>query len=395
MNEIKFKEFYQAALKGHEGQYHYAAHSHHLWPDVSKLAHEEAWNDAALKSDNKWGKIFETIIPDVQKLIADILHLKESKNIVFAPNTHELVNRLFSLFPHKQEIKLLTTDSEFHSFNRQLSRLEEDGRVVATRVNTDSIFTDRKKWVDDFIQKIQTTDFDMIFMSTVFFNSGFAFSNADLERIVESVPKKTMIVLDGYHGFCALPYDFSKLEGRIFFIAGGYKYAQAGEGVCFMVTPPGEWRPANTGWFAEFNNLHLAPGKTVAYAEGANAFWGGTFDPTGLYRFRAIWSFFKEQGITVSMIHAHVFAMQKAGLTNGLHQDQLLMNFDDFLDGHHGHFLTYQHSTEEAAQAFSNRLTEKKILHDRRGTRVRLGFGLYQDFDDVLYLVRNYPYNEP
>ena len=46
-------------------------------------------------------------------------------------------------------------------------------------------------------------------------------------------------MIDGYHGFMALPTDFAAIAGRAFYLAGGYKYAMAGEGVCFMHCPPG------------------------------------------------------------------------------------------------------------------------------------------------------------
>ena len=37
------------------------------------------------------------------------------------------------------------------------------------------------------------------------------------------------------------------------YLAGGYKYAMAGEGACFMHCPPGFGaRPRNTGWYASF-----------------------------------------------------------------------------------------------------------------------------------------------
>ena len=51
-----------------------------------------------------------------------------------------------------------------------------------------------------------------------------------------------MLALDGYHAFLARPVDLSGLADRAFFLAGGYKYAMAGEGACFLHCPPG-WLP--------------------------------------------------------------------------------------------------------------------------------------------------------
>lgn len=389
MSVINYKHLYTKSLQGHEGLYHFAAHSHHLWPDISFEGHQEAWFDASLKSDKKWDKIFSEVIPDVQNLIADILSLQNPRRIVFAPNTHELLNRVLSLFPADKDLHVLTTTSEFYSFSRQISRLEENNKTKVTRASTTTIFENRKKWIAEFIEQLKSAKYDLVFLSQVFFDSGFAFTDNELEEIVNAKPDHTLFVLDGYHGFCALPYNLSKIEGKIFYMAGGYKYAQAGEGVCFMVVPPGNWRPANTGWFASFTTLHQAATEKVGYGEDADAFWGGTFDPTGLYRFRAIWTLFKKEGLTVAKIHKHVEFLQSATLRNYLPEHTTALYDQDNLLDWHGHFLTFLAPSEEVASSLSEQLIQRKILHDRRGLRIRIGFGLYQTDEELLYLIRN------
>ena len=85
----------------------------------------------------------------------------------------------------------------------------------------------------------------------------------------------TLIVVDGYHGYMALPTDLAAIEARAFYLSGGYKYAMAGEGVAFLHAPPGLVpRPRDTGWYAAFEALE-APNTTgdpnaVAYP----ASWG-------------------------------------------------------------------------------------------------------------------------
>ena len=39
-------------------------------------------------------------------------------------------------------------------------------------------------------------------------------------------------------GFMARPTDLSDIADRAFYLAGGYKYAMAGEGCCFLHCPP-------------------------------------------------------------------------------------------------------------------------------------------------------------
>jgi selenocysteine lyase/cysteine desulfurase len=52
----------------------------------------------------------------------------------------------------------------------------------------------------------------------------------------------------------------------------------------------------------------------------------------------------------------------------------------------HGHFLTFEAPDIAQAEYAQKKLIEQHILIDRRGPRLRIGFGLYQDQQDVLDL---------
>src|SRR5262249_32478204 len=105
---------------------HLAAHSHHFWPAAACDGHRRALHDAARPADDKWETIFGTLIPRVQRGIATILALPDPTSVAFAPNTHDFVRRLLSARPPGAAPRILTSDSEFHSFTRQIARLEED-----------------------------------------------------------------------------------------------------------------------------------------------------------------------------------------------------------------------------------------------------------------------------
>ncbi|HBN88652.1 MAG TPA: selenocysteine lyase, partial [Rheinheimera sp.] len=91
-----YQQFYQRFLQANAGKQHFACHSHHYWPDVTRDAMLEYWDDTARLVDDKWQYIFAEKVPQTQQLIADILQLPQPEQIVFAPNTHELVMRLLS-----------------------------------------------------------------------------------------------------------------------------------------------------------------------------------------------------------------------------------------------------------------------------------------------------------
>jgi selenocysteine lyase/cysteine desulfurase len=93
-----YKKYYKRFLEANVGIQHYASHSHHYWPDVTREAMLEYWDDSARYVDDKWDHIFTNKLPETQKLIASILKLSAPEQIVFAPNTHEFVYRLLSCF---------------------------------------------------------------------------------------------------------------------------------------------------------------------------------------------------------------------------------------------------------------------------------------------------------
>jgi selenocysteine lyase/cysteine desulfurase len=385
MTVLDLKSHYSHFLKGHEGVYHFAAHSHHFWPDVTRQAQLQYWDDCAALSDHKWSKIFHDVIPKAQAYIASILHLKNPEQIVFAPNTHELTARILSLFLGKSQINILTTSSEFYSWRRQILRLMELPQVHVTTISTGDFCHERNELFDK-LKKALIKKPDIFFISQVFFDSGLALTDEELLELQLACPKETIMVIDGYHGFAAIPTNLSKLEGKVFYLGGGYKYAQAGEGVGFMVVPKGEWRPAYTGWFAEYGELSKPNGGQVGYSKDGMAFFGATQDPSGLYRFNAAWELFEHLGLNMGLIHSYIVDLQKHFIKNlpvdFLSSWNLTPLFSIDLSWH-GHFLTFKAESEKCAQELEITLKMAKIVIDRRGCNLRFGFGLYQTKSDV------------
>lgn len=376
-----YKKYYQLFLEANKGVQHYASHSHHYWPDVTRQATLDYWDDSAKFVDDKWAHIFGVKIPNVQRLIADVLNLSHSEQIVFAPNTHEFVTRILSCFKANKKIRILTTDSEFYSFDRQINRLIEDELVEVVKVATHPFETFEAR----FKGQLSDQQWDLVFISQVFFNSGVAIK--DLVAIVGAVTNpETVIAIDGYHAFMALPTDLQGIEDRIFYIAGSYKYAQGGEGCCFMTVPKGtQLKPSNTGWFAGFSGLaHV--GSRVVYSDDGYRFAGSTMDFSALYRLEASLSLFAKADLSVAKIHRHVQNLQKNFLNDiksfshpnhsqWLNEKNLLVH--DF--NHHGHFLTFDTGNPEITKNLHDEFHKAGIRTDYRGSRWRFGFGLYQE----------------
>lgn len=362
---------------------HLAAHSHHPWPDVTLDAQQRAWLDAADWIDDKWGEATTAVMDEARGHIARLLGLPDPATLATAPNTHEFVVRLLSCLP--TPARVLTTDAEFLSFGRQLRRLEEDGRAEVDRVPIEPFDT----FADRFAAAAARGAHDLVFFSQVAYNSGFAL--ADPAAIVDAVPDRgTLVVIDGYHGFMARPTDLSAIADRVFYLAGGYKYAMAGEGACFLHCPPGAARrPRNTGWYAgaalDGDAADATQGR-VAFPDDGRRFMGATFDPTAWYRFNAVQRLLVDQGVSVADIHAHVVDLHAAFLDRLDDADQKLLTRDQVVPptGERGNFLAFQ--TPDAA-SIQRALQRQAVMCDVRGDRLRLGFGLYHDRVDLDRLI--------
>jgi selenocysteine lyase/cysteine desulfurase len=373
---LTYKHLFRRALDAAPDRLHLAAHSHHLWPDASFDGHYQAWDDAARLADRKWDRIMGEIWPRAQAEIAAELGLPDPSTIVFAPNTHELIVRLVSAIDKPRPLRALASDGEFHSFRRQSARWEAADQMAIERVPVEPFAT----FAERFLAAAEREPFDLIFVSQVMFNSGLVFDG--IERLAALADReRCWVVIDGYHAFMAIPNDLGAVADRVFYTAGGYKYAMAGEGVAFLHAPPGFGpRPVNTGWYAEFDDLSLPPG-TVGYAPDAGRFMGSTFDASGLYRFVAVHGMLADEGLTTGAIAAHVATLQ-AQLLHAVHGTALghaeLLN--PLGEGPHARFLAFR---SPHAQQWKETLMARDVITDVRGDVLRIGLGLYHDAADV------------
>jgi kynureninase len=338
-------------------------HSHQAWPDVGREGQLEAWQDAAEHQDLKWERAFakaERLHEGVRRLLED-----PGAPVALASNTHELVLRFLSALPLRERPKLVSTDGEFHTLRRQLGRLGEEGLEVVRLP---------ARPVDTLAERLaaEAPGASAVLVSAVLFEDA---------RIVPGLPALAAasedagaeLLVDAYHALGCLPFTVAGL-GRAWIVGGGYKYLQLGEGNCFMRLPPqaDELRPAITGWYAEFDELHAAhePGAT-AYPTGGMRFAGSTYDPTSHYRAARVLDFFEEHGLTPERLRESY-----------LHQTTLLARCFDELGltdvtrdretplERFGGFLALQ---SDRAEDLSRLLLEAGVVTDSRGRYLRLG----------------------
>jgi len=374
------KAHYQRFFAARPERLHFAAHSHHPWPDVTRDAALRYWDDAARLADRKWEFILGEVLTTTQAHLSRLMGTTVPAQLAFAANTHDFVVRLLSCFEEPRPLRVLTTDSEFYSFARQAARLEESPTFQVERVPVAPFETFEARFAEAAVE----ADHDLVYLSHVFFNSGFAVR--DLDALVRAVRRpEAMVVVDGYHSVGARPLALASLEKRVFYTGGGYKYLQVGEGFGFLHVPPGcTLRPAATGWFSQFGSLTAKPSGRVDYADDAFRFWGATWDPTPAYRFNAVMALWQREGVTPHKVLAHANRLQHRFL-EGLERERpaaldpaWLVTPRDL--AHQGNFLTFRFY---GAPALHAGLRAVNVETDLRGDRIRFGFGPYQDEGDV------------
>ena len=354
-------------------------HSHQAWPDVAREGQLEAWQDATEHTDLKWERAFakaERLREGVRSLLAD-----PGAPVALASNTHELVLRFLSALRLRQRPKLVTTDGEFHTLRRQLGRLAEEGIEVA-RLPTRPVETLAERLADE------APGASAVLVSAVLFEDS---------RIVAGLPELAVacadagaeLLVDAYHALGCLPFTVAGLE-RAWIVGGGYKYLQLGEGNCFLRLPPqaDELRPAITGWFAEFEELHSAhePG-TTEYPRGSMRFAGSTYDPTSHYRAARVLDFFEEQGLTPERLRESYLQQTTllAGRFDELGLDDVTRNREAPLSDF-GAFLALE---SERAEELSRRLLEAGVVTDSRGRYLRLGPAPYHSDEQLAAAVEH------
>lgn len=377
---MSFKPLFTRSLGAAPGRLHFAAHSHHLWPDASFEGQVECWEDAAALADHKWDKVMGEVWPTAQANVAVELGSGDPSAIVFASNTHDFLIRLAAACPRREggSLRVLMSDGEFHSARRQMARWAETGDIELTKVTAEP-FDD---FPERFAEIARTGRFDLILVSQVLFNSGRQFDRAT-ELAALARPEGPWVVIDAYHAFMALEAPVTPaIAASAFVLGGGYKYAMAGEGMGFMHCPAGFGpRPPITGWYAEFGELTAPPGSSVGYTSDAMRFMGATFDPSALYRFNAVQRMLRENGLTTARIAARIANLQARMLDavkgSPLGEAELL----NPLDGEpHARFLAFR---TPHAQRWCAELDARRIVTDVRGEVLRIGFGLYHDEEDV------------
>jgi selenocysteine lyase/cysteine desulfurase len=347
-------------------------HSHQAWPDVARAGQDQAFLDAAAHVDDKWERVF-AMQDELRAYIAEHLGARPSE-LAFGANTHELVTRFLSALDLRRRPHLVTTTGEFHSMHRQLARLAEEGIEVTW---VDAMPADTL--AERLAGALRDTTAAVLVSSVLFETSTIVGGLASLADHARA--RGARMLVDAYHAWHVVPFTLAELGGDdIFLVAGGYKYAQWGEGTCFLRVPSGSnLRPVYTGWYAGFAELEGQRAPIVGYpADGAYAFAGSTFDPASAYRAVAVTRFARSHGLdpaalrelSLQQTDRIIRAAERIGLTVATPHDPQ----------RRGGFVAIESAR---AEELVTALRREGIYVDSRGKMLRIGPAPYVTDDDI------------
>jgi kynureninase len=353
-------------------------HSHQAWPDVAREGQIAAWDDAAEWVDGKWDLASQKA-DEVRRGFARLLGPGAAlEQIALGVNTHELVLRFLSALPLEKRPRLVTTTGEFHSIRRQLDRLRETGWVEVEKVEALPAATLAERLAAAIDDKTAA-----VLVSSVLFTNAHIVPHLG-ELAAKCRARGVELLVDAYHQLNVVPCDLSAQGTQdAFYVGGGYKYCQLGEGNCFLRVPPGreDMRPVITGWFAEFAHIsEKAPGR-VEYGDGPARWAGSTYDPTSHYRAARVFRFFEEQGLTPELLRAvsrHQVAQLAAAFDAlGLPPEVIARDATTPLESGGGFLALRAPRAEEIARA----LQQRGVSVDFRDVTLRLGPAPYVSVD--------------
>lgn len=369
-NSVHLRRHYQSFLQASDdsGRILLTGHSHQAWPDVALEGLRESFVDAAAHVDEKWGRAFAKA-EVIRAYVAELIGCKADE-IALGANTHELAVRFLSALDLKKRPQIVTTTGEFHSLSRQLSRLSEEGiEVIYVDVHPAATLAER-------LASSVGNKTAAVMCSAVLFETATVVPG--LETVAEKCFRLgAKLLVDIYHAFSVLPWSLSqfKTDEDVFVVGGGYKYAQWGEGVCFMRVPQASvegrdaLRPVYTGWFSDFSALESKQDQVTYGGRPCDVFAGSTYDPSSHYRAAKVIEFFQDQGLTIDRLRA-TSLHQTNFLADSLRDTPGLIRVTPVAPAMRGGFLAYQHSQ---ASGLVRKLRERNIFCDARGDRLRLG----------------------
>lgn len=405
---------------------------YHAWGQVPPKAMAAACDfQYALytrQGNYSWDVMFQQLMPEACQHIKRLMSVKDDVAIEFGHNSHEFMSRIISIAYERllrsttgsvQPLTIVTTDTEFYSMTRQLNRFQE---LASDRINIVIVpVTPLDTFTERFLtqcREMAPGSVDLVYVSHITFLQQTLFD--DIIGFVDTVKgalqftipseraQETIIVIDGYHSFGAIPSRFQDRDLNCIFLASALKHIGAGPNLAIALLPPkySNLRPLLTGWLADVSvlgstNAGIRMGSSVGYTPGLTLMGSTPSFLSSLVLFNETMRLWQSHDVTVDFVHQHVMQLQRMflrglatqkvahpfiNMTTLMRQESATYDDSEDLQGSLAclsHTLVFQQScVEHAAQAVTE-LATQNIAIDSRKVYVRVGFGLAHNPEDI------------
>jgi len=402
-------------------------------PAASEAALQDVFSEHCGLGNFSWDLMFGETMPEASANVKNLLGLSSSNaaTVAFAHNSHELVTRFIStklerLLCNKslaceEKLVIVTSDSEFFSFTRQINRLiEGDSNNNKTRVVTviaEPLHSFEERFVDAVAATVRSEGHvDIVYSSQISFTQKTLVTDvpAFVAQVRNNLPigdvsNPSLVIIDGYHGFGALPTSLVGVDA--IYLGGILKHVGGSANLCFAVVPPcySGLRPMITGWLADVSVLGPGSpgvniGSEVGYTPGLSLMGSTPAFHAPMLVFNHVMRLWRAHSLTVSYAHRHVISLQKrflAGLTaledsnnpnKSINMKKLVKStrlplgpsgLEVEAETHRSHTLGFLQQSPEEASAAVKTLRDQGIGIDCRGSLIRIGFGLNHNPEDV------------
>jgi len=174
-----------------------------------------------------------------------------SCHVEFGHNTFDLVSKLMSArLVTEQVLRVLTSDAEFYSFNRQMKQLADVAKSLKLEVEVQTVpiepaATFRERFVaavraDETASKEACKpSFNLAYVSQCAFVSQQTLlpDVSAWAHEMHTILPSCWLVVDGCHCFCAIDTDLSAAPATLFYVSTLMKHAACGANAAFMLVP--------------------------------------------------------------------------------------------------------------------------------------------------------------
>lgn len=288
--------------------------NHSLGRPMDAIAHEvqhalDAWYTDLDGAWSMWINQRDTF----RRLVAELIGIEPWRSVVPKTSAGQGLRAAINSLPTGCP-NIVTTRGEFDSIDFILKAYHHKSRAHVDWIESDASGLYQ---CEDIIAAI-TDHTDLVVLSMVCFVSGQWITA--LKEVIDHAHKHgALVLIDAYHAFGTIPFDFMELDPD-FLIAGNYKYTRGGAGACFLAIHPRHLQASgvpypdsifsiDTGWFAKQDTFAYRRTDKPEYAPGGDAWLEST--PPPLVYFQATPGLELTKGIGVDRLRAYSLEQQE------------------------------------------------------------------------------------